>query len=110
MNWKKVCAVSELDDKSMNSMTIDGIEVLVIRSGNTINVIPPSCPHMLTALTEGIFDGCVLTCTKHLWQWNIEDGTPLGQAEAPLLKYETRQEAGEVYANVEKELSYEYDC
>lgn len=110
MNWKRACALSDLEDNSMKPMTVGGIDLLVIRSGDTVRAIPPSCPHMRTALAEGFFDGCVLTCIKHLWQWTVDDGKPMGQAEAPLLKYETRQEDGQVYVNVETELRYEHQC
>lgn len=110
MNWQRACALSDLADKSMKPMSVGGIDLLVIRSGNAVSAIPPSCPHMLAALAEELFDGCVLTCTKHLWQWTIDDGQPTGLAEAPLLKYQTRQEDGQLYVNVETELRYEHQC
>ena len=74
-------------------------------------VIPPVCPHMSTPLSAGFFDGCILTCSKHLWQFSIEDGgTAVGMAEGPLLTYETKEIDGAVYVNVERELKYEHQC
>lgn len=72
-------------------------------------VIPPSCPHMANELAEGFFDGCVLTCNKHLWQWSVPDGSPVGEAEAPLLAYESELRDGEVWVNVERELAYDHE-
>jgi toluene monooxygenase system ferredoxin subunit len=39
------------------------------------------CPHQEVALCEGLFDGTVLTCHQHLWQWDIRSGAPMGIAE-----------------------------
>ena len=108
MSGTRVCAIADLPDNSLTPMTVAGIELLLIRSGDAVTAIPPSCPHMQTALSEGIFDGCVLTCTKHLWQWTVPDCQPVGLAEAPLMKYETRQDNGDVFVNVETELRYEH--
>ena len=51
----------------------------------------------------------VLTCSKHLWQWDIRTGEMVGMAEKSLLCYEIKVEAGDVLINLEKELVYEYD-
>ena len=45
------------------------------------------CPHQDVALCEGLYDGSVLTCHMHLWQWDIRTGAPIGIAEAPLQGY-----------------------
>ena len=51
----------------------------------------------------------VLTCSKHLWQWDIRTDKMVRMAEKSLLCYEIKVEAGDVLNNLEKELVYEYD-
>ena len=39
--------------------------------------IPPLCPHMEEPLEEsGIIANCALTCTKHLWSWDLQLARP----------------------------------
>ncbi len=48
-------------------------------------------------LEEGLFDGDVLTCHQHLWQWKVETGEPIGLAEEPLEVYDVEIEGVNVY-------------
>lgn len=110
MGWKKICNLDEAPENGMATFTVDGTEVLLVKGSDRYLVIPPLCPHMATPLCAGFFDGCVLTCNKHLWQWSIEDGQPMGIAEAPLLMYETKEADGAICANLDKELVYQHQC
>ena len=110
MKWRRICAVDDLARGSLTPMAVDGVDVLVIRGDQAVTVVPPSCPHMLAPLSEGLFDGCVLTCTKPLWQWTVDDGQPQGLGEEPLLRYPTREENGDLYVDIENELRYDHQC
>ena len=50
----------------------------------------------------------VLTCSKHLWQWNLLTGEQQGPAEKALLMYDTVVREGQVWVRIENELVYEY--
>ena len=56
-----------------------------------------------------IIEGQTITCSKHLWQWDILTGKMQGLAEKDLLSYEVKCEGGEVMANMEAALHYDYD-
>ena len=84
--------------------------MLVVRGNEGFLVIPPSCPHMENPLEEGVFDGCVLTCTKHLWQWTIPDGEPTGgEAERGLLAYPSEARDGDIWIDFEGPLTYDHE-
>jgi toluene monooxygenase system ferredoxin subunit len=51
----------------------------------------------------------MLTCTKHIWQWELQSGEPRGEAEKPLLYYPVRLQDGDVWIDFERELTYNYD-
>lgn len=109
--WDKVCSVDSLPENALHPTEIRGIPVLVVNGKERRLVIPRSCPHMANALADGVFDGHTLTCTKHLWQWSIDQGgEPIGMAEAPLLCYETKEVDGHLYCRVTEELLYEHEC
>jgi toluene monooxygenase system ferredoxin subunit len=110
MSWKRVCSTDVLGADSMQTFDVEGVKVLVANVGEEIRVYPPVCPHMEEPLVEsGLCADGVLTCTKHLWQWDMLTGEERGAAEKPLLMYQVKQENGEVYAFIDKELEYEYD-
>jgi len=108
MGWIKLCGLADVPAGEMRICRAQDVDMLVVRGADAYLVIPPSCPHMANALSDGFFDGCVLTCNKHLWQWSVADGQPIGQAEQPLLAYETRTQDGEIWVNLEKELVYDH--
>ena len=71
-----------------------GGRVLIATSGQHVYAYQALCPHMEVALEEGFYDGAVITCHQHLWQWDVRTGAPLGEAEAPLERYEIREQDG----------------
>lgn len=109
--WNVVCSLGSLAENELAPMEIRGIPVLVVNGKERRLIIPRSCPHMSTELSEGFFDGEILTCTKHMWQWSVEQGgEPVGLAEAPLLCYETKEEGGQLLCRIDKELQYDHEC
>lgn len=110
MAWKPLCAAHDVEAGSMRVIQADGVNFLVLRSaeGRAL-VVPPSCPHMKADLCEGFFDGQVLTCAKHLWQWSASDGSVAGIAEAPLLVYPSREAEGTLHVDFKEELLYGHE-
>jgi toluene monooxygenase system ferredoxin subunit len=110
MGWKKLCKTDEIGDRSLKEFDVDGVPVVVARVGDEFYAYPPLCPHQEERLAvSALCDGDMLTCTKHLWQWDVRTGEERGVAERPLLMYETRTEGDEVWVHVERELRYEYE-
>lgn len=98
VNKKFVCRTADIPTNGMKAFEVeDGLKVLIAKSGNDYYAYQAICPHQEVALEEGLYDGCVLTCHMHLWQWDIRTGTPIGLAEAPLEFYDVRVEDGAIY-------------
>lgn len=110
MSWKTVCRASDIAPNELKLFDIDGIEIVVANVEGLFVAIPPLCPHMEDPLeASGICDKGVLTCTKHLWQWDLRTGEAMGLAEQPLRMYQVRTENGEIHVLMDKELVYDYD-
>ncbi len=110
MNWKVACAAGDVAVDSMKRFDVDGVSLMIANVGDGFRAYPPVCPHMEEYLeNSGICAGGVLTCDRHLWQWDMKTGEPQGPAEKPLLMYETKEEGGEVLVFIEQELEYEFD-
>ena len=110
MTWKRICGTADVAENSVKKFDVDGVPILVVNFGSGYRAIPPLCPHMEEPLEEsGIVARCVLTCSKHLWSWNLETLEMKGETEKPLKIYEIKQENDSILANFDQELTYEFD-
>jgi toluene monooxygenase system ferredoxin subunit len=111
MTWKRICGANDVAENSVKKFDVDGIAILLVNYGAGYRAIPPICPHMEEPLEEsGVVARCILTCTKHLWAWNLGTLEMQGETEKPLKTYEVKQEDGAVLVKVEEELLYEFDA
>jgi toluene monooxygenase system ferredoxin subunit len=110
LSWKRICAATEVPENTLEKFEVDGIEIMIANFGEGYRAFPPRCPHMEEPLCESgmLFDG-LLTCSKHLWQWNMKTGETIGIAEKELLFYDVKEEDGDIYAHAGQELVYEDD-
>jgi toluene monooxygenase system ferredoxin subunit len=110
MKWKRVCVTADVPEKTLKKFNVDGIDIVIANYEKGFRGFPPFCPHMKEPLTDsGMLEGTVLTCSKHLWQWDLRTGEMVGMAEKNLLLYEVKTEGDDVMADMETELVYEYD-
>ena len=110
MTWKRVCAVEEVGANTVKIFDIDEIKILVVNYGMGFRALPPVCPHMEEPLVEsGIVGNCVLTCSKHLWAWNLKTLEMIGETEKPLKFYETKEVDGSLFVDVVDELLYDFE-
>jgi len=111
MTWKRICEAAEVAENAVKQFDVDGISLVVVNYGEGFRAIPPICPHMEEPLAEsGVVARCVLTCTKHLWAWDLRTLEKQGETERQLKTYEIRQENGVLLANVENELTYDFEA
>ena len=110
MAWKRICGAGEVPENTAKKFDVEGIPVLLVNYGEGYRAIPPICPHMEEPLEEsGVIVRCVLTCTKHLWAWDLKTLEMKGETEKPLKTYDVKQEGDSILANIEEELVYEFD-
>lgn len=110
VGWKRVCGAGDVDVDSLRRFEVDGIPLVVANLGDQFRAYPPACPHMEEPLEQsGICSNGTLTCTKHLWQWDMRTGEEQGPAEKPLLMYDVKREGEDVMVLIEEELQYEYE-
>jgi len=110
MSWKRICEANEVAENSVKKFDIDGVPILLVNYGSGYRALPPICPHMEEPLEEsGVVARCVLTCTKHLWAWDLTTLEMQGETEKPLKVYEVREEDGAILAKIDEELTYAFD-
>ena len=110
MTWKRICSTGDIAENALKVFDVDGVSILIVNHSGRFKAIPPYCPHMAEPLEHsGICDGKTLTCTKHLWQWDLSTGEPQAETEKALLSYDVKVEGDDVHVLVEHELEYEHE-
>lgn len=97
--WEAACDAVDFEGEEMLECRVGNREILLVRAGDRIVACPTICPHMEERLAYGFTDGMVLTCSKHLWQWDLVTGNPLGPAEKRLAVAPVRVENGTIFVN-----------
>jgi|SRR6266513_1953293 len=98
MTRKMVCRASDVPANGLKECEGEGgVKLLVANSGSEYFAVQASCPHQDVPLCEGLYDGSVLVCHQHLWQWDIRTGAPMGIAELPLERYDVTVEGDAIY-------------
>ena len=98
MPRRYVCKLAEVPANGIREFEAEGgLKLLVANAGEEYFGYQAVCPHQDVPLCEGLYDGLVLTCHMHLWQWDIRSGAPLGIAEAPLERYALSVENDAIY-------------
>ena len=93
-----ICRIAEIPANGMKECEAEsGLKLLIANSGSEYFAVQAICPHQDVPLCEGLFDGAVLTCHQHLWQWDIRTGAPMGLAEAPLERYDVQIEGDAIF-------------
>jgi toluene monooxygenase system ferredoxin subunit len=93
-----VCRIAEIPPNGMKECAAEGgLKLLIANSGADYFAYQAICPHQDVPLCEGLYDGAILTCHQHLWQWDIRTGRPMGIAEAALERYDLHVEDGSIY-------------
>ena len=106
MSKKRVCRVAEIPPNGMKECDAEGgLKLLVANSGTEYFAVQAICPHQEVPLCEGLFDGTVLTCHQHLWQWDIRSGAPMGIAEAPLERFDVTVEGDAIFVDAQGALN-----
>ena len=108
--WHRACSVADLPEGKLHRVSVAGIDVIVTNLGDCIRAFPPTCPHLAEPLVDsGLLKDGLLTCTKHLWQWDLRSGEMKGAAERPVALYEATLNGDDVMVKVEQEITYDYD-
>jgi nitrite reductase/ring-hydroxylating ferredoxin subunit len=93
--WQTVGPIGELANGELESRTVAGVPLLLLRRGSTVDVIADACSHLSGPLHEGeLIDGegsnpCV-ACPWHGSVFSLSTGDVVhGPATAPQPKFET---------------------
>ena len=93
--------LDEIWEGDLVSRQVDGVPVLLINIDGDVHAFLDRCPHAGTPLHQGTLEGRVLTCSTHLWQFDVvDDGAGVNPKNCRLLSYPVRIEDGKVLVRI----------
>ena len=70
--------VDETPDTELTALSVDGVDVLLIRLGDEWHAVEDRCSHAGCAFsTDGELDGSTLICDCHGSEFDVRSGEPL---------------------------------
>ncbi|MDX2425557.1 MAG: Rieske 2Fe-2S domain-containing protein [Cycloclasticus sp.] len=102
MAFEKICTLDDVWEGDMDAFeTLNGTQVLVLGvDGGDLKAFQAVCPHQEIDLVEGEFDGKVLTCKAHLWQFDVSSGKGLNPTDCQIAEYPVKIEGEDVLVDV----------
>lgn len=91
--WHDVTGINELEN-GVTRLACDDRELFIYRDGDKVNVYDSRCPHQVTNIPQLALQGCILTCPKHEWQFDIRTGECVAKGNRPLNQFEYKIENG----------------
>ena len=95
--WKRVGPSGDVPANGMKEFSVDGVNVLIVHTGEAFVAFQATCPHEAIPLEQGVHDGATLTCFEHMWQFDLKTGAPMGDALEGLRGYRLKEDRGELY-------------
>ncbi|MEV1296103.1 Rieske 2Fe-2S domain-containing protein [Pseudonocardia sp. NPDC049635] len=99
--WHAAIELDDLWEGEMEGVEVGGTGVLLVNVDGEVHAYRNRCPHQAWPLDEGdLDDDGVLTCTRHLWEFDARTGAGINPDNCALSRYPTRVEDGTVYVEI----------
>ncbi len=108
--WIEVATLDDLWEGELLDVEVDGELVLLAHlPGGKIVAYQGICPHQEVNLADGEFEDGILTCSAHLWQFDLHTGAGVNPKNCQLYRYETRVEGETIYVRYPAEDTRRYN-
>jgi len=94
--YVKVAKTSDVPVGTMKEVDVVGIQILIANVSGNYYAISNKCSHMRNALSQGVLDGNIVTCTGHNAQFDVTTG-----------KVVTRPKVAFLHPKIKDMLSYQ---
>jgi len=99
--WRAVIELDEIWEGDLVTRKVEGIDVLFINIKGEVFAYRDKCPHAGTPLSQGLLEDRVLTCSAHLWQFDIVNGgIGVNPKNCRLTSYPVKVEDGKVLVQI----------
>lgn len=88
-------------------VSVDGLDVVLVRTKDRVHVLYGRCPHRLAPLDTAMVEQGRLVCARHGWSFRLEDGHAEGMADESLHRFQAWEEDGLVFVERSEVLRYQ---
>ena len=100
-SWVPALELDDLWEGEMSAVIVGGTSVLLVNVDGDVRAYRNRCPHQASALDEGDFDGAVITCARHLWEFDARSGAGRNPATSSLSAFPCRvDDEGMIHVDV----------
>lgn len=98
----RVCRTADVVAGELRAFAVDGVTwpVLVVRQDDAIVATAGVCPHEDVGLADGSYDGCLLTCPGHGYQFEVATGRCTHDPTLVLRRYPVTIVGDEVWVDL----------
>jgi toluene monooxygenase system ferredoxin subunit len=97
--------LDDLWEGEMIAVSLDTFDLVLCNVQGQVFAFADRCPHLGSRLSDGKFDGRLITCAAHEWIFDGRGGGGVNPAQACLRRYPTRVTGTEIYVELHKPTS-----
>ncbi|MFT5396222.1 MAG: nitrite reductase/ring-hydroxylating ferredoxin subunit/alkylhydroperoxidase [Gammaproteobacteria bacterium] len=94
--WHKLIAVNEIEE-GVSRHDYDGRACFINKTSDEYLVYDSRCPHQAADISISSLEDATLTCSRHQWKFNVENGECIENGSRPLNRIEFKIEEEFVY-------------
>ena len=94
--FHRVASTADLGDGDVLAIEVEGVEMVLYRSGEDIFAAQRRCLHQGADLADGIVSGGYLICAQHGWRFEAASGAHEMSPKNCLVTYRTEVDGGEI--------------
>ncbi len=99
MDMVKIATWSEIPDREPIGVTVEGIDLVIVRQDDEHSVLYGRCLHRGALLADGHIEGEDLICGVHGWDYRIESGVSAYNNAEALEKFTSAVEGDDLFVN-----------
>jgi cytochrome P450/nitrite reductase/ring-hydroxylating ferredoxin subunit len=98
-NHVRVAWIAELLDDRPAAVHVEGVDLVLVKHGDTFLLAEGRCPHQGTLLAEGTVEDGILTCRGHGWRFECASGVNVDYPTVALQRFAVSVTDGQVLAD-----------
>lgn len=92
--------LDDLWEGEMLALTLGTVDLVMCIVEGQVFAYADRCPHLASPLSEGRFDGRLITCAAHEWVFDARGGGGVNPAQACLRRYPAWVVGNEIYVDL----------
>jgi toluene monooxygenase system ferredoxin subunit len=95
--------VGNLDDLwegEMLAVSLGGVDLVMCNVQGEVFAFDNRCPHLASRLSDGRFDGQLITCAAHEWVFDARGGNGVNPIQARLRRHRTWVIGNDIYVDL----------